>query len=309
MATTPIPAGAIKLHRDAFALLKAWGWGPYLDLRPNWEKRGNGHRQPRVQDSVMIHHTGGSATPTDYLIKGDPGRNLPGPLCNVHIDQMDQRIRLLAAGPASHAGEGTLANYERMRRGDAPYTGDMAPRRPDGDWSANRYSVGVEVDGVGGPKEWTDWTKLAVLAVACAFNTAGRWLAAGKAPRVWAHKEHTYRKPGDPHADMGALRAAVRVVLNGAKEVRPGGATPQPEPPVLGKRILSKNGIDRGPDVAELAALLQTKGYDTGTPADVFGPKMDAAVRAEQAKLGLTVDGIVGPLTVTALKGEKLSEL
>ena len=79
-------------------------------------------------------------------------------------------------------------------------------------------------------------------------------------------------------------------------------------PPVLGKRVLSKNGIDRGPDVAELAALLKAKGYDTGTPADVFGPKMDAAVRAEQAKLGLTVDGIVGPLTVTALKGEKLPE-
>ncbi len=305
--TTPIPAGAIKLHRDAFDLLDRWGWGPFLAYTAGWERRGNGHKAPRVQDSVMIHHTGGSATPTDYLIKGDPGRNLPGPLCNVHIDQLDQRIRLLAAGPASHAGEGTLANYERMRRGDAPYTGDMAPRRPDGDWSANRYSVGVEVDGVGGPKEWTDWTKLAVLAVACAFNTAGRWLAAGKAPRVWAHKEHTYRKPGDPHADMGALRAAVRVVLNGAKEVRPGGATPQPEPPVLGKRILSKDGIDSGPDVVELISRLNGLGYKLKTDG-MFGPAVEAAVRDYQAKNGLTVDGKVGPLTAAKLTGDNLPE-
>ena len=305
--TTAIPAGAVTLHRKAFDLLDKWGWGPFLAYRAGWEKRGNGHRQPRVQDSVMIHHTGGIATSTDYLVRGDPGRDLPGPLCNVHIDPGDRRIRLLGAGPASHAGNGTKANYDRMRAGTAPSLGDMAPRRPDGAWSANRYSAGVEVDGVGGSREWDDWTKRAVLAVSTAFNIAGGWAKDGKLGRVWAHKEHTTRKPGDPFADMGALRRAVRDAIASSAVIGPDSSSPV-VPPVLGKRVLSKNGIDRGPDVAELAALLKAKGYDTGTPADVFGPKMDAAVRAEQAKLGLTVDGIVGPLTVTALKGEKLPE-
>lgn len=302
-----IPAGAVTLHRKAFDLLEKWGWGPFLAYRAGWEKRGNGHKAPRVQDSVMIHHTGGAATSTDYLIKGDPGRDLPGPLCNVHVDPGDRRIRLLGAGPASHAGMGTKANYDRMRAGTAPSLGDMAPRRPDGNWSANRYSVGVEVDGVGGPREWDEWTNRAVLAVSLAFNLAGGWAKDGKLGRVWAHKEHTYRKPGDPFADMGVLRAAVRDAIASGAVIGPDSSSPVAVP-VLGKRVLSKNGIDRGPDVAELAALLKTKGYDTGTQPDVFGPKMDAAVRAEQAKLGLPVTGVVDAVTVTALKGEKLPE-
>ena len=305
--TTAIPAGAVTLHRKAFDLLDKWGWGPFLAYRAGWEKRGNGHRQPRVQDSVMIHHTGGIATSADYLVRGDPGRDLPGPLCNVHIDPGDRRIRLLGAGPASHAGNGTKANYDRMRAGTAPSLGDMAPRRPDGAWSANRYSAGVEVDGVGGSREWDDWTKRAVLAVSTAFNIAGGWAKDGKLGRVWAHKEHTTRKPGDPFADMGALRRAVRDAIASSAVIGPDSSSPV-VPPVLGKRVLSKNGIDRGPDVAELAALLKTKGYDTGTPLDVFGPRMDAAVRAEQAKLGLPVTGVVDAVTVTALKGEKLPE-
>lgn len=302
-----IPAGAVTLHRKAFDLLEKWGWGPFLAYRAGWEKRGNGHKAPRVQDSVMIHHTGGGATSTDYLIKGDPGRDLPGPLCNVHIDPGDRRIRLLGAGPASHAGMGTKANYDRMRAGTAPSLGDMAPRRPDGAWSANRYSVGVEVDGVGGPREWDEWTKRAVLAVSLAFNLAGGWAKDGKLGRVWAHKEHTYRKPGDPFADMGVLRAAVRDAIASGTVIGPDATSPVVVP-VLGKRVLSKDGIDRGPDVAELAALLTAKGYEVGTPADVFGPKMDAAVRAFQTSAGLKADGVVGPLTVTALKGEKLPE-
>ena len=59
-----IPAGAVTLHRKAFDLLEKWRWGPFLAYRAGWEKRGNGHKAPRVQDSVMIHHTGGAATGT-----------------------------------------------------------------------------------------------------------------------------------------------------------------------------------------------------------------------------------------------------
>ena len=310
MAVTnvPVPSGSVKLFDAAIKLLKDWGWGPFLDVRKDWQKRSNGHRQPRVQDSVMIHHTGGTATSTDYLIKGDPGRGLPGPLCNVHIDPGDRRIRLLGAGPASHAGNGTKANYDRMRAGTAPGSGDMAPRRPDGAWSANRYSVGVEVDGVGGPREWDEWTQRAVLAVSTAFNIAGGWARDGKLGRVWAHKEHTYRKPGDPYMNMGELRTLVKSLIASGTPVAPVGKTPTPEVPVLGKRVLSKNGIDEGEDVRELAALLTAKGYDVGVPPNLFGPAMEKAVKAEQTKLGLEPTGVVDAVTAAAFKGESVPE-
>lgn len=310
MAVTnaPIPSGSVKLFNAALKLLRDWGWDPYLDVRSGWEKRGNGHRQPRVQDSIMIHHTGGAATSTEYLLNPADRPQLKM-LANIHVDQGDRKIRILGAGPTSHAGNGTKANYDRMVSNRAPLGGDMAPSRPDGSWSANRYSVGVEVDGAGGPNEWNDWTEAAVLAVATAFNQAGEWAGGGKVPRVWAHKEFTARKPGDPYANMGTLRAFVQSALAVGTGVSPGAATGPSQPaPGLGKRVLSKDGIDTGPDVAELAALLIARGYDVGKPLDVFGPAMDRAVRAEQKKLGLKDDGVVGPLTVAALKGETIPE-
>ena len=59
---------------------------------------------------------------------------------------------------------------------------------------------------------------------------------------------------------------------------------------------LLRNG-DRGPSVAAIQSQL-------GIARDgIFGPQMDAAVRAFQARNGLTVDGIVGPQTRGALGG------
>ena len=303
MAT--IPTGSRTLFARAIKLLEEWGWTPFLDVRKGYESRGNGHKAPQVQTSIMFHHTAGAATPTSYLVAGDPGRGLPGPLANIHVDQLEQRIRILAAGPASHAGNGTRANYDRMLAGKAPLSGDMTPSRPDGSWSANRYSVGVEVDGVGGPKEWTDWTHHAVLAVAVAFEIAGGWSKDGKAPRVWSHKEHTYRKPGDPYMNMGAFRTKVQAAI-AAGTVPPTGDLPEASYP-LGKRVLSKDGTDSGPDVVELIKLLNARGY--GLKEDgLFGPAVEAAVKDYQGKNGLTVDGKVGPLTAAALTGDKLPE-
>ena len=115
MAT--IPTGSRTLFARAIKLLEEWGWTPFLDVRKGYESRGNGHKAPQVQTSIMFHHTAGAATPTSYIVAGDPGRGLPGPLANIHVDQLEQRIRILAAGPASHAGNGTRANYNRMLAG------------------------------------------------------------------------------------------------------------------------------------------------------------------------------------------------
>ena len=309
MAVTnvPIPSGSVKLFDAAIKLLKDWGWGPFLDIHKDWQNRSNGHKDPQVQTSIMFHHTGGTATSTDYLLNPGDRANLRL-LANIHVDQIDQRIRILAAGPSSHAGNGTKANYDRMRAGNAPAAGDMSPVRPDSTWSANRYSVGVEVDGAGGKSEWNTWTKNAVIAVATAFNIAGKWAADGKMPRIWAHKEHTYRKPGDPYMNMGELRTLVKSLIASGTPVTPAEKTPTPEVPVLGKRVLSKNGIDEGADVRELGALLTAKGYDVGVPLNVFGPMMEAAVKAEQTKLGIEPTGVVDTITAAAFKGESVPQ-
>jgi peptidoglycan hydrolase-like protein with peptidoglycan-binding domain len=62
---------------------------------------------------------------------------------------------------------------------------------------------------------------------------------------------------------------------------------------------------DRGPTVAKLQGLLAAVGFDP-VPADgagrgVFGPRTDAQVRAFQASRKLTVNGVVGMQTWTAL--------
>lgn len=58
---------------------------------------------------------------------------------------------------------------------------------------------------------------------------------------------------------------------------------------------------DRGPAVAGLQTQLSAAGYDPGPLDGIFGPKTLLAVMAFQTDSGLTVDGIVGAQTRTAL--------
>lgn len=54
-----------------------------------------------------------------------------------------------------------------------------------------------------------------------------------------------------------------------------------------------------GPDVSEWQVfLIAQELLAPGTNDGIFGPKTDAATRAFQAEVGITVDGIVGPNTV-----------
>lgn len=59
----------------------------------------------------------------------------------------------------------------------------------------------------------------------------------------------------------------------------------------------------KGEDVKALQILLNGRGYNCGTPDGIFGSKTDSAVRKYQKAKKLTVDGIAGPATMSALMG------
>ncbi len=65
-----------------------------------------------------------------------------------------------------------------------------------------------------------------------------------------------------------------------------------------------KNG-SRGQAVKELQTMLNAAGFDCGKADGIFGVKTEFAVAAFQAKVGLSVDGIAGDQTITALKNYK----
>lgn len=63
----------------------------------------------------------------------------------------------------------------------------------------------------------------------------------------------------------------------------------------------------RGSAVQTLQTRLKARGYDPGFIDGIFGSRTDAAVKAFQRASGITVDGIVGPQTWSALAAEPLS--
>ena len=194
-----------KLYEKAASILKSWGWGTAIDFHPGWSSRTNSSTIMTPQ-AVTVHHTGGRATATSYLVNPVDRPQLKV-LANIHISH-NHRIKFIAAGGASHGGYTHEPCYQRVVQGTAPLDRDLDPGADSRTFSINKRTVGIEVDGAGGAKEWDDWTYRAVVATCAALQIAGGWPVKGS-PRVGAHKEHTKRKPGDPYAPMGKLRRDV----------------------------------------------------------------------------------------------------
>jgi hypothetical protein len=89
-----------------------------------------------------------------------------------------------------------------------------------------------------------------------------------------------------------------------ARRISGGAVTPQSAQPAsgLGSRTLQMG--DSGDDVRELQVLMATRFplYAKDLTADGdFGPQTDAVLREFQQRIGLAVDGVVGPQTFAAL--------
>ncbi|MEW2113823.1 peptidoglycan-binding protein [Streptomyces sp. NPDC005474] len=58
-----------------------------------------------------------------------------------------------------------------------------------------------------------------------------------------------------------------------------------------------------GPEVAEVQCLLRRAGFSPGDLDGIYGPLTERAVKREQKRAGLVMDGIMGPHTWKALRG------
>ena len=289
--STNLEVNQVK-YQEVGETLASWGWP--VELYAGWASRTNGStiRQP---SAITVHHTGGRATATSYLVNPKDRPKLRV-LANVHITA-DHKIKVLAAGSTSHGGYTYEPNYNKIVAGEAPLDRDLIPGSDSRTFSINTRTVGIEVDGAGGANEWDDWTKLAVLAYVVATHRVYGW----SVPRVGAHKEHTRRKPGDPYMNMGTLRTQVKEVLNSGAIVTPAGIVgstpepaPNPSPAILPPQI--KKG-SKGANVVKLQkALNEALGTKLVTDG-LFGGKTEAAVKRYQEANGLKVDGIVGEKT------------
>src|SRR3954451_22266158 len=71
--------------------------------------------------------------------------------------------------------------------------------------------------------------------------------------------------------------------------------------PSLGRRPMHSG--QRGWDVAALQFLLHERGFEPGGFDGGFGPNTETAVRRFQAAAHVAVDGVAGPTTLNALRG------
>ncbi|WP_051585855.1 C40 family peptidase [Caldanaerobius polysaccharolyticus] len=92
----------------------------------------------------------------------------------------------------------------------------------------------------------------------------------------------------------------IQLLLNGRNALASRGSINRTSPGVTLSTTTLKIG-SRGDAVKNLQQSLSRLGYSTGGIDGIFGPATEKAVRAFQARHNLTVDGIAGPQTISAI--------
>lgn len=143
----------------------------------------------------------------------------------------------------------------------------------------------------------------AALAAAAAAGGSAALAAAGAGDPAVAGLQAALRAQGLYAGDVDgvygeATRAAERA-LAGSRTIAPAGALLAPR--ALGSRLVEPGSAGR--DVAAAQFLLAWHGFPSGALDGVADGPTVAATRRFQRFAGLPVTGVVGPLTVAALRG------
>ena len=157
--------------------------------------------------------------------------------------------------------------------------------------------VGLDIIGGGATSQWdatANWSQRGEISqmpdvVCCLFR------------RVSGRMEHT-----GMHIGGGRVIHCSRNVEEGTTAkgwthyAIPRGLYADSEIPVSPTRRTLRKGA-QGEDVKTLQVFLVSWGFDPGKPDGIFGKNTEAALKAFQKAQGLTVDGVCGPATWTAI--------
>ena len=279
-------------------LLTKWGFS--VVKRAGWASKKARSDIAFVPAGAIFHHTAAWGT-TDSMLFDKGNGKVKGPLCNWSIDR-DGKITLGAGGYANHAGINNKAAVLKVLAGaDA----EVKPG-PDDGYSANRYTVGVEVKC---PGAYNEVQRRAAVALGAALVIAFGWDKA-RVP-VGAHKEITRRKPGDPGDDMGAFRAEVRALVAAkTAPVKPAAEPPKPAAKSAQVTVMVANCQSYDGDKSEAAwraraALMAKQSPDVILVQETTGPgrKVMCAELGEGWRYysnGKSVALFIGPRVKTA---------
>ncbi|HEX8212923.1 MAG TPA: peptidoglycan-binding protein [Longimicrobium sp.] len=242
--------------------------GLKVSLTKGWEDRGVPGKEMGKVVGVMCHHTGTASNenmPTLELLK--KGRSdLSGPLAQLGLGR-DGTYYVVAAGFCNHAGPGEWKGTK----------------------TGNRSFIGIEAENRGTHLDFP-WPKVQmdayVRGVAAILKHIGTGADFCVAHREWALPAG---RKADPVFSMTEFRAAVAKAMT----AEPPPLIPAQEPHPGGRPTLR-----RGMTHPLVKVVQQRLGV---SPAGVFGPQTEAAVRRFQREQKMVPDGIVGPQSWAAL--------
>lgn len=192
-------------------------------------------------------------------------------------------------GPLSQLGLGRDGTFYVVAAGRCNHAGAGSWR---GITTGNSSFIGIEAENTGAGEPWPDVQMDAyqrgVAAILKALNRPVEFCV--------GHKEWAPQRKDDPSFDMSAFRTKVAEILSGqapAPQLIPAMEPLQPDTDTQRRRTLRRGDVDELVKVVQRKCKVSVDG--------IFGALTESAVREFQRKATLVPDGIVGPKTWRSL--------
>ena len=285
-----------------------------VEAEPGWEtRRGSKYsfdHRPGGTLGMIVHHTaaGGSADMPCRRICTFGRSDLKGPLVQFLLGRSG-KLLLISQNRCNHAGRGSsevIKDLEASRdittefdAGQSAYNARNFGR--DNDYrKGNGRFWGVEVENNGIGEEYSQEQIKALVKLCAAMCEWQGW----SHNRIIHHREWTSRKYDMSYT--GPLREYVQKMMASSqwrvpKSAVQSGTTPPVTPP---KRPTVLKQGSTGEEVKELQQALSKLGYRVEVTGD-FDKATHYGVVRFQRKHRLTIDGVVGPQTLSKIRSQQ----
>lgn len=288
-----------------------------VEAEPGWETRRGSkwsfdHR-PGGTLGMIVHHTaaGGSAEMPCRKICTFGRSDLAGPLVQLLLGRgPSPKLLLISQNRCNHAGRGSsevIKDLEAGRditaefdAGQGAYNARNFPNRQNDFSRGNGLLWGIEVENNGVGEEYSQAQIKALVKICAAMCKWQGW----DHNRIIHHREWTSRKYDMSYT--GPLREYVQKMMTSSqwrvpKAAVQSGTTPPVTPP---KRSAVLKQGSTGEEVKELQQALSKLGYRVEVTGDFDKSTYYGVVRF-QRKHRLTVDGLVGPQTLSKIRAQQ----